>query len=655
MPVPAVQLYSVRTEIATRPAETLRSVAEMGFRAVEPTAGLVGDDPHAFRDALASAGLTVSSLHGPLLDERRDAVAAAARAIGTDTVVIPAIAAEGFADRASVEDSARRVNEAVRWAAGAGLRLGYHNHHWEFAQVVAGRPAFELFADLLEPEALLEIDVYWAHMGGADVPELLGRLGERVSHLHVKDGPGTVDAPMTAVGSGTLPIPAILAAAPPGGVADRGARPLRRRHAGRAGPVAALPLRAHRPRRTPGMSGVSDTGDLRDTGDIGSARGVRGGGPVTDGPVGVAVVGCGVISGQYLRNLTAYPAVRVVACADLDRSRAEAAAAEHGVAHAGDPGEVLGLPEVELVVNLTVPAAHAEVAGAAVAAGRHVYNEKPLTLDRESARRLLAAAGLAGVRVGSAPDTFLGAGLQAMLRLLAEGGAGRPLSAVALMQGPGPQRWHHDPEFLFRRGGGPLFDMGPYYLTALVAALGPVARVTAMSGRSLDRRVIGAGPRAGTSFPVEVATHVTALLEFASGAVATTVFSFDSPLGRQDFLEFTCAEATVAGPNPNGFGGPLRSRRAGETEWSALPVPGTVTGRGVGVAEMAVAIRRGRPHRASGELGLHVLDVMTSIGESAERGEFVDVTSTCPRPDPLPEGWDPRIATPMAQEANMTI
>ncbi|MEU8385600.1 gfo/Idh/MocA family oxidoreductase, partial [Streptosporangium sp. NPDC048865] len=264
-------------------------------------------------------------------------------------------------------------------------------------------------------------------------------------------------------------------------------------------------------------------------------------------------------------------------------------------------------------------------------------------------------AGLAGVRVGSAPDTFLGAGLQAMLRLLAGDGAGRPLSAVALMQGPGPQRWHHDPEFFFRAGGGPLFDMGPYYLTALVAALGPVARVTAMSGRALDRRVVGAGPRAGTSFPVEVATHVTALLEFASGAVATTVFSFDSPLGRQDFLEFTCAEATVAGPNPNGFGGPLRSRRAGETGWSELPVPGTATGRGVGVAEMAVAVRRGRPHRASGELGLHVLDVMTSIGESAERGEFVDVASTCPRPELLPEGWDPRIATSMEQEVNMTI
>ncbi|MGJ6963738.1 sugar phosphate isomerase/epimerase family protein [Streptosporangium sp. G11] len=216
MPVPALQLYSLRAEIATRPDTTLRSIAEIGFRAVEPTAGLVGDDPHAFRDALAAAGLTASSLHGPLLDERRDAVAAAAEVIGTDTVIIPAIMPEGFADRASVKESARRVNEAASWAATAGLRLGYHNHHWELTQVVAGRPAFELFTDLLEAEVLLEVDVYWAAVGGADVPELLARLGKRVSHLHVKDGPGTVDAPMTAVGSGTLPIPAILAAAPPG-------------------------------------------------------------------------------------------------------------------------------------------------------------------------------------------------------------------------------------------------------------------------------------------------------------------------------------------------------------------------------------------------------------------------------------------------------
>ncbi|MET8005670.1 Gfo/Idh/MocA family protein [Nonomuraea glycinis] len=365
---------------------------------------------------------------------------------------------------------------------------------------------------------------------------------------------------------------------------------------------------------------------------------------MTAEPVGVAVIGCGVISGQYLRNLAGFPAVRVVACADLDPARAEAAAAAHEVPYAGPPADVLRLPEVELVLNLTVPAAHAEVARAAVAAGKHVYNEKPLTSDPGSARDLLAAAGRAGVRVGGAPDTFLGEGLQTMLRLLDAGEAGRPLSAIAIMQGPGPQRWHHDPEFFFRTGAGPLFDMGPYYLTALVAALGPVARVVALSSRATDHRVIAAGPRAGTRFPVEVPTHVSALLEFRSGAVATTVFSFDSPLGRQDFLEVTGTEATVAGPNPNGFRGPLRLRRAGETDWTEAPVPEPVSGRGVGVAEMAVALRRGRPHRASGELALHVLDVMTAIGLSAGRDAFVAVESTCSRPDPLPQGWDPRTA-----------
>ncbi|GAA5059207.1 sugar phosphate isomerase/epimerase [Thermocatellispora tengchongensis] len=216
MPVPAVQLYSVRTEMIARPGPTLQAVSEMGYRAVEPTAGLVGEDPHAFRGLLDAAGLAVCSLHGPLLDERADAVLDAARVLGAGTVVIPAIRADGFAGAEAVAASARLVNEAARRAAGAGLRLAYHNHHWEFAAQEDGRPAYEVFAGLLDPEVLLELDVYWAAVGGADVPGLLARLGDRVSHLHVKDGPATVEAPMTAVGSGTLPIPDILAAAPAG-------------------------------------------------------------------------------------------------------------------------------------------------------------------------------------------------------------------------------------------------------------------------------------------------------------------------------------------------------------------------------------------------------------------------------------------------------
>ncbi|MFD1935029.1 Gfo/Idh/MocA family protein [Nonomuraea mangrovi] len=348
---------------------------------------------------------------------------------------------------------------------------------------------------------------------------------------------------------------------------------------------------------------------------------------------GVAIVGCGNISQQYLTNLTAMPDLRVVACADLEVDRARAVAKEYGVPVAGDVSHVVNHPDVEIVVNLTVPVAHASVAMEAIGAGRHVYNEKPLTLDPASGRELLAAAGRAGVRVGCAPDTFLGAGLQTVARALAAGEIGRPLSAITLLQGPGPERWHPSPEFFFKPGAGPLFDMGPYYLTALAVLLGPVTRVAANGSRAHARRTIGAGPLAGTVFDVEVLTHVSALLEFAGGQRATSVFSFDSPLARGDFLELTGTEATLAAPNPNNFTGPVRLRRTGAPDWTDLPVTGTTAGRGIGVLEMARAMAAGRPHRASGELALHVVEVMTAILQSADEARFVDVTSTFAPPE----------------------
>ncbi|MET9341165.1 Gfo/Idh/MocA family oxidoreductase [Nonomuraea sp. NPDC003804] len=343
---------------------------------------------------------------------------------------------------------------------------------------------------------------------------------------------------------------------------------------------------------------------------------------------GVAIVGCGNISRRYLDNFAAMPELRVVACADLDADRARAAAEKYGVPVAGEVSQVLDHPDVEIVVNLTVPAAHAEVAMAAVAAGRHVYNEKPLTLDPATGRELLAAAERAGVRVGCAPDTFLGAGLQTVARALADGAIGRPLSAITILQGPGPERWHPSPEFFFKPGAGPLFDMGPYYLTALAVLFGPVTKVAANGSRAHARRTVGSGPLAGSVFDVEVLTHVSALLEFAGGQRATTVFSFDSPLARGDFLELTGTEATLAAPDPNNFTGPVRLRRTGAPEWTDLPVEGTTLGRGIGVLEMARAIAAGRPHRASGELAAHVVEVMAAILQSAEEGRFVPVTST---------------------------
>lgn len=361
------------------------------------------------------------------------------------------------------------------------------------------------------------------------------------------------------------------------------------------------------------------------------------------GPMGVAVIGCGVISDQYLTTLTAFPDLRVLICADLDEERARAQAERYGVPDSGGVAEALGHPDVELVVNLTVPAAHAEIARAAVAAGKHVWNEKPLTGDTDSARELLEAAAAAGVRVGGAPDTFLGAGVQTALRLIRQDAIGAPLSALSLMQTAGPESWHPSPEFLFRVGGGPLFDMGPYYLTALVNVFGPVHRVSAVATRSRERRVIGSGPRAGTDFEVTVPTHVSALLEFDGSRSATAVFSFESPQLRLGFVEITGMDATLVMPDPNHFDGASRIEDGGPSRQEKAT--GAVAGRGIGVVDMARSIRAGAPHRASGELALHVLDVMEAISTAADASQPVVVESRCQAPEPLPEDWDPYAGT----------
>ncbi|MDR7275390.1 Gfo/Idh/MocA family protein [Catenuloplanes atrovinosus] len=348
------------------------------------------------------------------------------------------------------------------------------------------------------------------------------------------------------------------------------------------------------------------------------------------GPVGVAVVGCGNVSHQYLPTLAGYPDdVRVVACADLDVTRAAEVAALYGVPLGTDVATAITHPDVELVVNLTVPAAHDLVAADVIAAGRHVYNEKPLALDRASGARMLDAAAAAGVRVGGAPDTFLAPGLRNALRAVNDGSIGTPQSALLIMQGPGPESWHPSPEFLYQRGAGPLLDIGPYYLTALTAAFGPATRVVALARQAFAERTVGSGPKAGTVFEVEVPTHVTALIEFAAGTIATLVMSFDSPLGRSGLLEITGTGATLALPDPNRHRDHGRMLRRGETTWTDLPGDDDPRiARGLGVAEMARAIRAGVPHAASGERALHVLDLMLSITESAERGEYVSVTST---------------------------
>ncbi|MFJ9085513.1 Gfo/Idh/MocA family protein [Streptomyces sp. NPDC102384] len=363
------------------------------------------------------------------------------------------------------------------------------------------------------------------------------------------------------------------------------------------------------------------------------------------GPVGVAVIGAGVISKEYLKNLTAFPDLTVHAVTDLLPDAAKARAREYGIAEHGTPELALHHPDVEIIVNLTTPAAHVEIATAALRAGKHVWSEKPFALDRESGLGLLKEADDAGLRLGCAPDTFLGAGLQTARRIIERGDIGVPLTAHTLFQTPGPESWHPSPAFLFQRGAGPLFDMGPYYLTALVQALGSVRRVSAVGSTSRATRTIGSGPRAGEQFAVEVPTHVSALIEFASGGSANSTFSFESPHTRMGFVEITGTEATLSLPDPNAFDGELKIWGAGESEWTTVATTGPADGRGLGVLDMARSLRSGEPHRATGKLAHHVLDTMVSVSESIDTGAFVDVTSAAPMCGPHPEDWSPCAAT----------
>jgi len=354
----------------------------------------------------------------------------------------------------------------------------------------------------------------------------------------------------------------------------------------------------------------------------------------------VGIVGCGTISAAYLRGCRTFDVLDVVAVADLDRSRAEARAAEFGVLRVLEVDELLRDPAVELVLNLTVPAAHAVLSLAAIDAGKHVYVEKPLALDREEGRRVVQAADRAGVQVGCAPDTFLGGGLQTCRDAIDAGVIGRPLSATAYMLSRGPESWHPDPGFLYEPGAGPLFDMGPYYLTALVSLLGPVAKVAGSATIGIEERTVGSGPRAGTTFRPSTPTHVTGLLTFASGVVATLTTSFEVVASEHPRLEIHGTEGTLSLPDPNRFGGPVRLRTVGDDGWRELPLTHGRTDdrRGLGAADLAHAVRAGRPARAGATQALHVLDVMQTILEAAVSDRTLRVESRVERPAPLDPG-----------------
>lgn len=351
----------------------------------------------------------------------------------------------------------------------------------------------------------------------------------------------------------------------------------------------------------------------------------------------IGVIGLGVISRAYLDTLVGHPALRVTAVADLDASRSAAAAAEFPGVRALTVEELLSSPDVDTVLNLTVPAAHAEIALGAIRHGKHVYGEKPLAVELTDAHAVLQAATKAGVGVGCAPDTVLGTGIQTARAAVESGSIGRPVFASAVMVTPGHERWHPNPDFYYTPGGGPLLDMGPYYLASLVHLLGPVRAVTGASSRLRTERVIASGPRAGERIPVEVDSHVSGVLEHANGALTTITTSFDGVTTAAAPIEVHGETGTLSVPDPNHFEGEVRLFPLGDTRWRTLPPSaGYVDGaRGVGLLDFVTA-DAGRTPRADGELALHVLETMNALLRSSAEGRRIELTTSAEPPAPVP-------------------
>jgi len=353
--------------------------------------------------------------------------------------------------------------------------------------------------------------------------------------------------------------------------------------------------------------------------------------------VKAGIIGCGNISGIYIENLTdKFYNVELVAVADMYMEKAVATEAKYGIL-ACSVDEMLANPDIEIIVNLTTPQSHFEINMAALVAGKHIYCEKPLAITREDGAETLRLAKEKGLFVGCAPDTFLGGGIQTCVKLINDGWIGVPVAATAFMTNHGHESWHPDPEFFYKTGGGPMLDMGPYYLTALVAMLGGVKRVCGSAGISFPTRTVTSEKKYGTVIDVKVPTHVAGILDFECGAIGTIITTYDVWAAELPRIEIYGSEATLSVPDPNTFGGPVRIRSHRCGEWREVPLTHgfDVNSRGAGVSDMANAIRGGRKNRACGELAYHVLDLMHGFHDASASGKYYETASRCDKPAPL--------------------
>ena len=353
--------------------------------------------------------------------------------------------------------------------------------------------------------------------------------------------------------------------------------------------------------------------------------------------VGIGIIGCGAIFPAYVEGSRQFPILELVAVADLDMARARERAREFEIPKVLTVDELLRDPDIEIVVNLTVPQAHAPLNIAALKAGKHAYCEKPLGMTRDEVVESVEVARARGLRIGSAPDTFLGSGIQTARKAIDEGLIGDPIGATAFWLSHGHESWHPSPAFYYLKGGGPMFDMGPYYLTALVNLLGPARRVSGSTRITFPTRTITSEPLKGTVVEVEIPTHVAGTVDFDNGAIASVMVSFDIWANTLPRIEIHGTEGSLSVPDPNHFSGEVKFKGPDSEDWEQVECTHRDDcGRGIGVADLAMAVQSGRRHRANGDLAAHIVDIMQAFGESSDTGKHIELVTRCEQPAALP-------------------
>jgi len=351
----------------------------------------------------------------------------------------------------------------------------------------------------------------------------------------------------------------------------------------------------------------------------------------------IGIIGCGDISGAYLTASQFFSNIEIVACADIRMEAAKSRSEEFNL-KAMTVDELLADKDIRIVLNLTIPQAHTEINLKALNAGKNVHCEKPLAVEKVDGKKVVELAKEKGLLLGCAPDTFLGGGHQTCRNLIDNGVIGKPIAGTAFMMLHGHESWHPNPGFYYQKGGGPMLDMGPYYLTALINMLGPVTRVNASTSMAFKERIATSIKRNGERLPVETPTHIAGTMDFQSGAVVTLITSFDVWHHSNHFIEIHGTEGSMQVPDPNCFDGPVKICQAGNESWEEVSLSHGYTDnmRSIGVADMARAIQQKSITRCNGDLAFHVLEVMHAFLESSESGKHISIVSSCERPDALP-------------------